>query len=423
MSIPRHPVTFRGIDLQLTKIQKEILNDNTRFVVLVAGRRFSKTFIAINSLAKHARHPNRKCMAVFPTYRMARQIAWEDLKNMLRERNWIKKINESNLEITLINGSLIMLRSADNKDSIRGIGLDYVVIDEAADIPGLEETWRAVIRPTLSDREGHAMIIGTPKGKGFLFDLFNNAKTANDWKSYQFTTAQGGQVSQEELAQARLDLDERTYRQEYEAGWVEFAGSIYYAFGDHAIQSMDVPLSNGTPIHCGWDFNVSPHCVVIAYKTMTSIHIFDEIEIYGSDTQEMVNEIKQRYPDCTYIAYPDATGARKQTSSGGLSDHIIIKNAGFKLITNNKNPPVKDRIASVNSVLKQDNCRLTIDPKCVKVINGLRKHTYKEGTRQPEKDGATDYSHFNDCLGYLVYAHYPVRPLLQQTYKNTQRTL
>lgn len=409
--------------MQLTDIQKNILSDDTRFVVLVAGRRFSKTFIAINSLAKHARHPNRKCMYVAPTYRMARQIAWEDLKSMLRERNWIKKINESNLEIILVNGSIIMMRSADNKDSIRGIGLDYVVIDEAADIPGLQETWQAVIRPTLSDREGDAMIIGTPKGKGFLFDLFNNAKTAKDWKSYQYTTAQGGQVSEEELAQARLDLDERTYKQEYEAGWVEFAGSIYYSFGDHNIVQKPVPLANGSQIHIGWDFNISPQCVVIAYKSTTGLHIFDEIEIYGSDTQEMCNEIRQRYPDCRYIAYPDASGARRQTSSGGLSDHIIIQNAGFKLITGSKNPPVKDRIASVNSVLKADNIRLTIDPKCSKIINGLRKHTYKEGTRQPEKDGATDFSHFNDALGYMIYANYPVRPEYKQSYNKVTRTL
>lgn len=409
--------------MQLTDIQSKILNNQTRFVVLVAGRRFSKTFIAINSLAKHARHPGKKCMYVAPTYRMAKQIAWEDLKEMLRERNWIKKINESNLEITLVNGSLIMLRSADNKDSIRGIGLDYVVIDEAADIPGLQETWQAVIRPTLSDREGHAMIIGTPKGKGFLFDLFNTAKTSEDWISYQYTTAQGGQVSEDELAQARRDLDERTYKQEFEAGWVEFAGSIYYSFGDHNLITKSVPLQQGTPIHIGWDFNVSPICAVLAYKTLTGLHIFDEIEIYGSDTQEMCNEIRQRYPDQRFIAYPDASGARRQTSSGGLSDHIIIQNAGFKIVCGSKNPPVKDRIASVNSVLKQDNIRLTIDPKCVKVINGLRKHTYKEGTRQPEKDGATDFSHFNDALGYLVYANYPVRPEYKQAYGKVSRTL
>jgi len=395
--------------MQLTDIQKSILNDHTRFKILVAGRRFSKTFIAINSLAKHARFPNKKCMYVAPSYRMAKQIAWEDLKTMLKAKRWVKKINESDLQITLTNNSIIMLRSADNKDSIRGIGLDYVVIDEAADIPGLDETWKAVIRPTLSDREGHAMIIGTPKGKGFLFDLFNDAKTNDDWISWQYTTAQGGQVSEAELVQAKKDLDERTYRQEYEAGWVEFAGAIYYAFGDHNIIDQPVDLNNRAPIHLGWDFNVSPQCVVVAMQYGHGLHIFDEIEMYGSNTEEMVQEIQQRYPGHKYIAYPDASGSQSRTSAGGLTDHIIIKNAGFELRVGSVNPSVKDRIGAVNSVLKVDNTRLTINPKCVKVINGLRKHTYKEGTRQPEKDGATDLSHFNDALGYMVNNMYPLK--------------
>ena len=409
--------------MQLTDIQSEIIKSDSRFSIVIAGRRGGKSYASIAYLAKHARFPNKKCMYVAPTYSMCKQIIWEDLKNMLRDKNWIKKINESELTITLVNGSTIFLRSADAPERFRGLGLDAVVIDEAADIPKLEQTWQAIIRPTLSDRQGSAMIISSPKGKGYLFDLYSKAKHTEDWQSWQYTTEQGGLVPLEELADARRDLDERTYKQEYQAEFVDFAGAIYYSFGDHNIVEKSVPLQSGTPIQVAMDFNVSPICSVLAYKTMTGLHIFDEIEIYGSDTQEMCDEIRQRYPDQRFIAYPDASGARKQTSSGGLSDHIIIQNAGFKLVTGSRNPPVKDRIASVNSVLKQDNIRLTIDPKCVKVINGLRKHTYKEGTRQPEKDGATDFSHFNDALGYMVYANYPIRPEYKQTYGKVSRTL
>jgi len=175
--------------MKLLPIQKEILDHPARFKCLIAGRRFSKTFIAMTSLAKYARHPNKKCMYVAPSYRMAKQIVWEDLKQMVKERNWHKKINESELQITLINGSNIFLRSADNPDSIRGIGLDYVVIDEAADIS--EEAWTAVIRPTLSDRMGHALIIGTPKGRNWLYDVYQNAKHRTDWYSRQKKTREG----------------------------------------------------------------------------------------------------------------------------------------------------------------------------------------------------------------------------------------
>jgi len=392
--------------MKLLPIQKEILEHPARFKCLIAGRRFSKTFIAMNSLAKYARHPNKKCMYVAPSYRMAKQIVWEDLKQMIKERNWHRKINESELTITLVNGSIIFLRSADNPDSIRGIGLDYVVIDEAADIS--EEAWKAVIRPTLSDREGDALIIGTPKGRNWLYDVYQNAKHLNDWHSWQKRTIDGGQVSAEEIAQAKQDLDERTYKQEYEATFVEYSGLIYYAFGDHNITDMDFGSAQNIPVHIGMDFNVDPGCAVMAFQYSKGIHIYDELEIWGTDTAEMTKEIQRRYPNRTYFCYPDASGAQRRTSAGGVTDHIILKNAGFRLKVGAVNPSVKDRIAAVNSVCKatDGNSKLTISPKCTKMINALRKHTYKEGTRQPEKG---EFDHFCDALGYMINNLYPVR--------------
>ena len=390
--------------MKLTKPQKEILNNPARFKVVASGRRFGKTFASIAALAQHARHPNTKCMYIAPSYRMAKQIVWEDLKGMLRDVNWVKRINESELTVTLINNSVIMLRSADNQDSIRGVGLDFVVIDEAADIEA--SAWTAVIRPTLSDREGSALIIGSPKGRNWFFDLYENAKHYEDWHSWQYTTAEGGNVSAEEIGQAQQDLDERTFQQEYLAQFVNYSGVIYYAFGDHNILQQPIPEDTRTPIHVGIDFNVDPGCAVIGLQTQSGIHIFDELEIFGTNTQEMANEIQRRYPNRRIICYPDAAGAQRRTSAGGVTDHLILKNCGFDLRVGSVNPSVKDRIGAVNSVLKEDNRRLTVDPQCKKLIDGLRKHTYKEGTRQPEKG---QYDHFNDALGYMVNNIYPIK--------------
>ena len=391
--------------MQLTDIQKTILSNESRFKVIVAGRRGGKTYCSIAYLAQQARFPNRKCMYVAPTYRMAKQIIFDDLKQLLKEKNWIKKINESDMTIRLVNNSTIMLRSADNFDSIRGIGVDAVVIDEAADIA--EEAWTAVIRPTLSDRKGSALIIGTPKGRNWFFDLYQKAKHQQDWWSLQFTTLQGGNVDADEIEQARIDLDTRTFAQEYEATFVEYSGAIYYAFGEHNIIKREEVIDPRTPLHIGWDFNVDPGCAVIGIQTQTGLHIIDELEMYGTDTAEMCRELQLRYPGRKMIAYPDAAGAQRKTSAGGVTDHIIIKNHGFEIKVGSINPSVKDRIGAVNSVLKADNMRLTFDPKCVKVIEGLRKHTYKEGTRQPDKNSGWD--HYNDALGYAVNHLYPVK--------------
>ncbi len=407
--------------MQLTDIQKDILDNPSRFKVVVAGRRGGKSYASIAYLAKHARYPNSKCMYIAPTYSMCKQIIWQDLVDLLRERQWLKKVNQSDLTVTLINNSQIFLRSADTPDRIRGIGVDAVVIDEAADIPKLQDTWQAVIRPTLADKNGHALIISSPKGKGFLYDLYNNAKTQTEWHSWQYTTAQGGIVSQEELAQARIDLDERTYAQEFEAKFVDYAGRIYYAFGEHNITEIPYSKDQRVPLHCGIDFNVSPGCAVIAIQHPNGLHVIDEIEIWGTDTDTMVKEIQDRYPQRKVFCYPDASGAQRRTSAGGRTDHIILKNAGFQLRVGSINPSVKDRIASVNSVCKsiEGFSKLTIDPKCKKVANCLQKHVYSEGTRQPEKHSGLD--HFNDALGYMVNHLYPVRIKQTVTHKGISR--
>jgi hypothetical protein len=327
---------------------------------------------------------------------------------MLTDRRWAKRINESELTITLINNSQIMLRSADNPDSIRGIGVDFVVIDEAADIPDLESTWNAVIRPTLSDREGGALIIGSPKGRDFFYDMYENAKSADNWHCWQYTTAEGGNVSEEELAQARQDLDERTYKQEYLAEFVSITNIIYYAFGDDNVKEMPAPDPR-TPLHIGMDFNVDPGCAVVAVQTKDGYHVFDEIEIYGTNTHEMIAEIETRYPSRKKYVYPDASGSQRRSSANGITDHIILKNAGYQLCVGSINPAVSDRIAAVNSAFRSADgtIRLTIDPKCRKLLDSIRKHTYKENTRQPAKD--TGYDHFNDALGYLVNYQLPIR--------------
>ena len=132
--------------------------------------------------------------------------------------------------------------------------------------------------------------------------------------------------------------------------------------------------------------------------------VIDEIEIYGSNTNELVQEIRARYHHNRVIAYPDSSGIKRTTNSG-ISDHQILQNAGFKLMVQPGNPPVIDRIASVNGAFEKD--KLYIDPKCRSVKNCLIKHTYKEGTRQPSKDQGHD--HMNDALGYFVYQHFAIK--------------
>ena len=396
--------------MPLSNAQDTIAKDTHRFRVVVAGRRFGKTHISIRTLCEWAREPEQEVWYVAPTYRQAKQIVWRKLKFKLLDLKWVKKVNESELTITLKNNSTISLKGADGGgDNLRGVGLDGIILDEFADIE--PAAWYEVLRPTLADKMGKALFIGTPKGIGnWAHDMYQMPlEYPEAWSSYSFTTLDGGQVSEEEVEAARRDLDERTFRQEFLATFETYAGRIYYAF-DRKLNVQDKEV-NTSVIYCGWDFNIDPMSVVIAVRNGDQLYVFDEIRMFSSNTQEAIDEIKQRYPKSRIWAFPDPASRQRKTSAGGHTDLTLLQNAGFVVKAPNSHTPVRDRINAVNSRLCDSTGirHLLISPKCKYTIEGLERHTYKEGTSTPEKGGDPDYSHQMDALGYMVDYMFPVR--------------
>lgn len=395
--------------MPLSKPQKQILECDKRFRVLITGRRFGKTFLCVQEIAKFARYPKKKVWYVAPTYRMAKDIVWNDLVERMTKHKWVKKINHSDLKITLRNGSEISLRGADNENSLRGVGLDFLVMDEFADIK--EHAYTEVLRPTLSDkgRMGAALFCGTPRGYGnWSYNLFTREKDDDQWQSFQYTTLDGGQVSKQEIEQAKSDLDERTFAQEYQASFVNYAGQIYYNF-DRVNNVVEKYEPKTAEVHIGMDFNIDPMSAVIAELKGNRIYIYDEIVIYSSNTDEMVYEIKNRFKDKHIFIYPDPASKQRKTSAGGTTDLAILKNAGFNLRVRNTHPLIRDRINAVNTKLKNANGvrTLFIANNCKNVLKSIERQIYKEGTVIPDKDN--NYDHMNDALGYLVEYLYPVR--------------
>ncbi len=393
--------------MPLSNPQKEILECDKRFRVLITGRRFGKTFLCIQELAKFSRYPKKKVWYVAPTYRMAKDIVWNDLVDRMTKHKWLKKLNHSDLRLTLRNGSEISLRGADNENSLRGVGLDFLVMDEFADVK--EHAWYEVLRPTLSDKNGSALFCGTPRGYGnWSYNLFTKENEDEQWKSFQFTTLDGGQVSASEVQQAKQDLDERTFNQEYMASFVNYAGQIYYNF-DRKENVLDDYKPETSEIHIGMDFNIDPMSAVISELKGNNIYVYDEIVIYSSNTDEMVQEIRNRFKDKHIFIYPDPASKQRKTSAGGVTDLAILKNAGFHLRVRNNHPLIRDRINAVNTKLKNGvgDRTLFIAKKCKTMLKSIERQIYKEGTTVPDKDN--NYDHMNDALGYLVEYLYPVK--------------
>jgi hypothetical protein len=394
--------------MPLSVPQATVANDENRFKVLVTGRRFGKTHLCIRELCKHAaKKPGSINWYVSPSYRMSKQITWIQLVNKLSDLRWIKSKNEAELTCILKNGSIIALKGADNWASLRGVGLDFVVVDEFQDVP--RQAWTEVIRPTLSDKQGKALFCGTPKGVGsWSHKLYTQAIHEPDWNAWQFTTIQGGNVPQTEIDAAKRDLDDKTFAQEYLATFNTYSGVVYYNF-DYKGTVKPIENKEVGVIHIGQDFNLSPMSSVIAQVTRQGIHIFDEINLLGSNTEEVVEELKERYPHSKVVMYPDPASRQRKTSAGGKTDFSILANAGFEMKARRNHTPIRDRVNSVNALLKNaaGERKLFVDPKCKHTLDSLQRLTYKEGTSQIDKDSGLD--HFADALGYLVDYLFPIK--------------
>lgn len=394
--------------MPLSQAQATIANDKHRFRTAICGRRFGKSHLALREIAKFAAQPDGLVLYCAPSYRMARNIMWRKIKKKLLSLNWVKKINESMLEITLVNDTVIQLRGTENYDALRGTGNTFIVLDEAADMD--PEVFYEVLRPTVSDTGGSILFLGTPKGMNWLKDIYDMALVdPENWSSYQFSTVDGGNVPPEEIEAARRDLDERTFRQEYLGSFETYSGLIYYAFGEHNLGDTP-PFTDKDTLLIGLDFNYQPLSAVVATKVDNHLYIHDEITIDGASTHDLIEEVRRRWPNNRVEVMPDASGAQHRTSST-TTDHTILRNAQWRVNVGRTNPAVLDRIAAVNSKLKSStgDVGITINRKCKQLIRGLGAQVYKEGTRVPEKGGSKDYSHLNDAFGYLINWYWPIK--------------
>ena len=390
-------------ELGLRWAQGEVFSSNKRFRVLVAGRRFGKSYLSCIELLKAA--IERKGETYFycaPTYRMAKDIAWKTLKRLVPQV-WIKSKNESDLKIELINDSVIELKGTENAMALRGRSLAGVVLDEAAFMD--PEVWFEVIRPSLADKQGWALFISTPDGTAsWFYDLWCYCKEdpTEEWKRWCFTTIEGGNVPKHEIEAARAQLDQRTFRQEFEASFENLSGLVAVSFGDENIseKAKDITVS---PILLGVDFNVDPMSGICAVKDGENLYVFDEIMLTGgATTWDFAEEVTRRYGvDRRVIACPDPTGGARKTSGVGATDHSILRRSGFNVSSPKAPWKIRDKITAVNTALldASGDRRTYIHPRCKQLIKSLRTLTYAPNTGLPNKNLGVD--HAFDAFGYL----------------------
>lgn len=404
----------------LTPIQKAYyLDEQHRIIVTASGRRARKTLIGKRKTLNRSLRKVGRYFHGAPTFNQAKSIFWDSL---VRDTALFRSYkSESNLFVRLLNGSEIHVVGLDKPERIEGQPWHGCHITEFGNLKSLN-VWTSNIRPVLSDTNGWALLEGVPEGRNFYYDLALKACNGalpvtqagigsfaenDDWAYYHWFSSDV--LNAEEIESARQDLDERTFRQEYEGSFESYEGAAYKEFGLHNIDSA-VKQEEGV-ISIGMDFNVDPMTAVVGRINGDSFNQFDEIWLNNSNTFEMRDEILKRYGNPRMITiYPDSTGDSSR-SNATKSDIQILKDAGFAVRARTHNPEQRDRINTINSFMKKRyKVRYKINPKtCPKTINDLNKRqSMADGRLDKQQEKEQKIGHISDALGYLVYYNFPL---------------
>lgn len=250
----------------LNTSQLEIANHPARFKVLACGRRWGKTTLGV-LLSIHKAGKGRRVWWVAPDYGRASQ-GWEPLKQLAVQLPGTEK-RETERIIRFPGGGFVQAKSADDPDSLRGVGLDYVIVDESAFMA--EEAWTAALRPALSDRQGGALIISTPRGRNWFWHVFNRGRDPlnEDWQSWQKPTSDNPLIRPDEIAEARATLPEFVFAQEYLAEFQDNRFGVFRNVQALATATHQESAIAGHVYHMGIDFGRYADFTVVAVVDST----------------------------------------------------------------------------------------------------------------------------------------------------------
>lgn len=391
--------------------QKEVVRSKARFKVLNCGRGWGKTHLAVELLLWNALNKkDAKVAYIAPTFQQARDIAWQRV--IKRTQDIAIKTNESRLELTVPNKykgeSTLVLRGWEAIETLRGQEFDFIVIDEVASMRDFWVGWEEVLRPTLRVSQGGVLFISTPRGFNHFYDLFNTQH--ENWQSFHYTSYDNPFLPVAEIEEARRQLPEDSFAQEYMADFRKMEGLVYKEFiRDVHIYKDEVEQ---TEAYLGAiDFGFTNPCAVLhVYRDYDGAYWVDN-EFYK--TQQTEEHIAEYVANCKFNATfpdPENPSAIEVLRKKGVNCREVIKNKDS----------VVSGIQKIRELFKQN--RLFIHERCVNLISELETYAY-DPDKNDEKP-VKEHDHALDALRYLISTDNPEPKVsLQELRRRAERRL
>lgn len=389
--------------------QKQWWNLKNFIKLLVGGYGCGKTYIgALRCLWLSYLNSGIPGMYVSPTYKMSKKTIIPTIRDIANRSQITIQHNKTDNEFYIENwDGHFWIGSGDDPDSLRGPNLAWAGIDEpfiqSEDV--LNQMLARIRHPEAKHRE--LFLTGTPEELNWGYDVAMNTEG-----KYDIGLVYGKTINNTYLPKQYIDNLMSAYSPEMRAAYMNgnfinlTQGRAYKPFDRNKhIKNIEIRNEKNEfilPIYAGLDFNVDYMSAEIFANGNGWLHFFDEIRLTNSNSYELSEELKKKYPGIN--VYPDATGAMRRTSST-KSDHQIFRDAGFRIVAKRENPRVMDRINAVNKLLLNNN--LSIEPgTCKFLINDLERNVFKSGDLDKQSD--LSLTHAGDAAGYAIAYLYPV---------------
>lgn len=214
--------------------QKEVLESAARYRIVACGRRWGKTVVGQIEIVEAAAVHHKACWWLAPTYSMADHV-WRALKDACRDLN--VTVSESARRLDFKGGGWIAIKSTHTPDNLRGAGLDFAVLDEAAFMDAA--VWPQIVRPMLLERKGGALLLSSPNGKNWFWERYTYARRGTAWRRFHFTAYDNPLIEPAELDAIHLQTPERVWLEEYMAEFNDDAGQVFRGLHDAATAPLD----------------------------------------------------------------------------------------------------------------------------------------------------------------------------------------
>lgn len=331
-----------------------------------------------------------------PTYPLIRDIAFGKFSEILDEMKIPYELNRTDKEFRTKYGRII-LRSMDNPDLIVGYEVGYSLIDEA-DILAMQKMYDVYIKVLGRNRSNPVKncldFVSTPEGFKFMYDFFVS-NTKEDRVLIKGKTTDNPYLPPDYVENLKQNYSANQLKAYLEGEFVNLtSGTVYYEY-ERDIHDTVRQVNSGDIIHVGCDFNVTNMHAVAFVNDNGINHAVDEF-VGLFDTFSLREQLRHTYPNHKINVYPDAAGGARKTS--GKSDHDLLREYGFNVITRSKNPFVKDRVNEVNKSFR-DKTAFVNKTRCPKLAEALERQPYKNG----EPDKTSGFDHINEAFGYYIY--------------------